>query len=352
MHEFLNNIAPYQMLGMLFVIALIAHGILHVVLQKITTHASNTKNQWDDYLINAISMPLKVLIWFAWIYFSIGTFKGEIAVLSKIIDYLDIVPIFIITWGIIRLISRFEAYILQRATKVDYDSIKLIARLSKILIIMIIALGVAQYWGFSISSLLTFGGVGGIVIGFAAKDMLSNIFGGLMIQMDKPFSTGDWIRSSEFEGVVEKIGWRMTRIRTFNKNPVYIPNSIFSTLPIETPSRMTNRRLKEVIGIRYDDLKKLPDILQAVEAMLKNCQDIDHTQALRVYFNYFNASSLDFNIYAFTKTIGKDEYQQVKQRVLLEIATIIEQNGAEIAYPTQTLHLLSQEARPSLLAKD
>jgi MscS family membrane protein len=95
-------------------------------------------------------------------------------------------------------------------------------------------------------------------MGFAAKDMLSNIFGGLMLQMDRPFSTGDWIRSSQFEGTVEKIGWRMTRIRTFSKNPIYIPNSIFASIPIETPSRMTNRRINEVIGIRYDDIAKIP----------------------------------------------------------------------------------------------
>jgi len=94
-----------------------------------------------------------------------------------------------------------------------------------------------------------------ILVGSVAKDMLANIFGGLMIQMDKPFSTGDWIRTTDksIEGVVEKIGWRMTRIRTFNKNPLYVPNGIFSTIPIETPSRMTNREIYVVIGIRYDD---------------------------------------------------------------------------------------------------
>ncbi|WP_139699328.1 mechanosensitive ion channel family protein, partial [bacterium endosymbiont of Bathymodiolus sp. 5 South] len=214
-----------------------------------------------------------------------------------------------------------------------------IARLIKILIIASIVLGVAQYFGFSISGLLTFGGVGGIVMGFAAKDMLSNIFGGLMLQMDRPFSTGDWIRSSQFEGTVEKIGWRMTRIRTFSKNPIYIPNSIFASIPIETPSRMTNRRINEVIGIRYDDIAKIPAIITEVEAMLKAHKEIDQSQALRVYFNYFNASSLDCNIVAFTKTTSKDKYQQVKQKILLNIADIITKHKAEIAYPTQTLHI-------------
>jgi MscS family membrane protein len=176
-------------------------------------------------------------------------------------------------------------------------------------------------------------------MGFAAKDMLSNIFGGLMLQMDRPFSTGDWIRSSQFEGTVEKIGWRMTRIRTFSKNPIYIPNSIFASIPIETPSRMTNRRINETIGIRYNDIAQMSDIVTEVEAMLKTNKDIEQSQALRVFFNYFNASSLDFNVYAFTKTVNKNEYQQIKQKILLSVADIIAKHGAEIAYPTQTLHI-------------
>jgi MscS family membrane protein len=246
---------------------------------------------------------------------------------------------FIITWGVVRIVSGVEEYLVEQDNQIDNDSIRLFSRLVKILVITAILLAIAQFLGFSISSLLTFGGVGGIVIGFAAKDMLSNVFGGLMIQMDKPFSTGDWIRSSEFEGVVEKIGWRMTRIRTFSKNPVYIPNSIFASIPIETPSRMTNRRIKETIGIRYNDIGRMADIVSEVKNMLNKNQFIDQKEVVRVYFNYFNSSSVDFIVYAYTNTIDKSEYQQIKQEILLDIAQIIDKHGAEIAFPTQTLHI-------------
>jgi len=131
----------------------------------------------------------------------------------------------------------------------------------------------------------------------------------------------------------------MTRIRTFSKNPVYIPNSLFASMPIETPSRMSNRRIKEVIGIRYDDIAQMPDIVSEVEQMLKEHAEVDQSQALRVFFNYFNASSLDFNIYCFTKTTDKTRYHQVKQEILLKVANIIAKHNAEIAYPTQTLHI-------------
>ncbi|HBQ24079.1 MAG TPA: mechanosensitive ion channel protein MscS [Gammaproteobacteria bacterium] len=339
MNEFLQNLTPLEMVSILFAVAFIAHIVLGAVLRKIISHAGKTKIQWDDHLIKAVSAPLKVLIWFGWVYFSINAFKGQIEAFNKVVEYIDIVPIFIITWGVIRVISGVEAYLVEADNSVNNDSVRLFTRLVKILVIAAILLGIAQHLGFSISSLLTFGGVGGIVMGFAAKDMLSNIFGGLMIQMDKPFSTGDWIRSTEFEGTVEKIGWRMTRIRTFAKNPVYIPNSIFASIPIETPSRMTNRRIKEVVGIRYDDIAQIPVIVTEVEAMLKAHEGIDQSESLRVYFNYFNASSLDFNIYAFTNTTSKDIYQKIKQEILLNVADIIAQHKAEIAYPTQTLHI-------------
>lgn len=339
MNEFLQNLTPFEMVGILFAVAFIAHIALGIVLKQITSHTNKTKNQWDDHLIKAVSAPLKVLIWFGWVYFSINAFKGQIEVFNKLVEYIDIAPIFIITWGVIRMVSGMENYMLERDTNVDGDSVRLITRLLKILIIIAIALGIAQFLGFSISSLLTFGGVGGIVMGFAAKDMLSNIFGGLMIQMDKPFSTGDWIRSSKFEGVVEKIGWRMTRIRTFSKNPVYIPNSIFASIPIETPSRMTGRRIKEVIGIRYDDIDKMPAIVDEVKALLIAHKGINQSESLRVCFNYFNASSLDITVYAFTNTISKGEYVKIKQEILLAIAVIITKHKAEIAFPTQTLYI-------------
>ncbi len=339
MTELLNNVDTYQALGIALALALVSHFVLGLFLNKVLSHAGKTKNQLDDHILKAISAPLKVLVWFVWLYFSVYALQGEFEVLGLLAEYIDITPIFIITWGLVRVISEIESYLITKGSGVDADSVRLFSRLVKILIIVAILLGIAQYLGFSISSILTFGGVGGVVAGFAAKDMLANIFGGLMIQLDKPFSTGDWIRSGEFEGTVEKIGWRMTRIRTFSKNPVYIPNSIFASMPIETPSRMTNRRISEVIGIRYDDITQMPAIVEEVEQMLKTHQDVDQTQSLRVYFNYFNASSIDFNVYCFTNTTDKTQYHRVKQAILLSVADIIAKHQAEIAYPTQTLHI-------------
>ncbi|MDP6973542.1 MAG: mechanosensitive ion channel family protein [Gammaproteobacteria bacterium] len=341
----MQNITPIQMSGVLLFVAIVVHIGLSFTLNKLSKHLDSTKTQIDDYFIDALSAPLKVLVWYGWIYFSMMQFRADFPALGKIIGYVDITPIFILAWGILRLISGIEKFMLEKEGNVDKDSIRLFTRLIKIVFVFAIILGVAQYFGYSVSSILTLGGVGGIVVGFAAKDMLANVFGGLMIQMDKPFSTGDWIRTTDksIEGVVEKIGWRMTRLRTFNKNPIYVPNGIFATIPIETPSRMTNRQIHEIIGIRYDDIDQMQSIIEKVEKMLADHEHIDHEEPCRVYFDLFNASSLDFVIWAFSSVTDSSEFKKIKGRLLLDVADIIAEHGAEIAYPTQTLHIQKPE---------
>jgi len=345
MNEFVQNMTPIQMLGILLFLAIVVHIGLSFTLNKLSKHLDSTKTQIDDYFVDALSAPLKVLVWYGWIYFSMLQLKVDFPALGQITEYIDITPIVILAWGILRLISSIEKVMLEREAKVDKDSIRLFTRLIKIAFVFVFVLGFAQYFGYSVSSILTLGGVGGIVIGFAAKDMLANVFGGLMIQMDKPFSTGDWIRTTDksIEGVVEKIGWRMTRIRTFNKNPVYVPNGIFATIPIETPSRMTNRQIHAIIGIRYDDIAQMSSIIEKVEKLLADHEHIDHEEPCRVYFDLFNASSLDFVIWAFSSVTDSSEFKKIKGKLLLDVADIIAKHGAEIAYPTQTLHIQKPE---------
>jgi MscS family membrane protein len=216
-----------------------------------------------------------------------------------------------------------------------------VAKLLRASVIITALLIAMQLFGYSISGLLAFGGIGGIAVGFAAKDLLANFFGGLMIYLDRPFSVGDWVRSpdKEIEGTVEDVGWRLTRIRTFDKRPLYIPNAVFANISVENPSRMTNRRIYETIGVRYSDLGVMSTIIDQVTEMLMQHEDIDSQQTMIVNFNQFSSSSLDFFIYTFTKTTRWVEFHQIKQDVLLQVAAVIEANGAEIAFPTSTVHL-------------
>jgi MscS family membrane protein len=166
----------------------------------------------------------------------------------------------------------------------------------------------------------------------------------MMIYFDRPFKVGDWVRSPDrqIEGTVERIGWRMTIIRTFDKRPIYVPNAVFSSIVVENPSRMLNRRINETIGIRYDDAEKVATIVDQIKSMLENHPDIDAKQTLIVNFNGFGPSTLDLLVYTFTKTVNWIRFHEVKQDVLLQIMDIIHQNDADIAYPTQTLKIEPQ----------
>jgi len=316
---------------------------------KIILKLRKTKIIWDDAFLDAAEKPLSVLIWITALTFSVNIIDehSKMIILSAVSSLYQIAVLIIICWFLIRFITYFEKNIISikktTSEEIDQTTVDAVAKLLRISVIIIGFLIALQSLGYSISGVLAFGGVGGIAVGFAARDLLANFFGGLMIYMDRPFSVGDWIRSpdKEIEGTVEKIGWRSTTIRTFDKRPLHVPNSIFSNISVENPSRMSNRRIKETIGIRYDDISKMEKIIDDVEKMLKNHTDIDTTETLMVNFNEFAPSSLDFFIYTFTKTTDWAHYHKIKQDVLLKIINIIEFNGAECAFPTSTLHISS-----------
>jgi MscS family membrane protein len=259
-----------------------------------------------------------------------------------------------ISWSLLRGLN-YYLYLKPFTKKLSSDdditliteTYEIVIRILKILVVTITALIIMQEIGLSISGLLAFGGVGGLIVGLAAKDLLSNFFGGMMIFFDRPFRVGEFIKSPDrnIEGVVEKIGWRLTVVRTFSKNVLYIPNTAFSSIIVENATRMSNRRINETIGIRYDDLNKMKDIIEDVNNILENNIDIDQTQKAKVFFKSFSASSCDFFIYAFTITKDWEEFLRIKQDVLLKVAEIIEKHNAEIAYPTTTVFINKESSK-------
>ncbi|WP_099608589.1 mechanosensitive ion channel family protein [Vibrio coralliilyticus] len=311
----------------------IIYGRLEILVGK-------TKFHWDDLTLHALKTPVSTLIW-CWpatisLGFILQDYMGSKLNWLSTLKLLLVIAIFI--WITMRLINNVEEYVLKQKSR-DETTVQAIAKVSRLFFITIGILTIMQAFGLSLSGLLTFGGVGGLVVGLAAKDLLSNFFGGMMIYFDRPFKVGDWIRSPDrqIEGTVERIGWRMTIIRTFDKRPLYVPNSVFSNIVVENPSRMLNRRIKETIGVRYDDGEKVAQIVKDIKTMLKNHPDIDTKQTLIVNFNAFGPSSLQMMVYTFTKTVNWIRYHEVKEDVLLKIMSIIHKHDADIAYPTQTL---------------
>ena len=323
-------------------------------LAKVRQRADQTVNVWDDALVAAIRKPLNLGIWIMGISFAIDSMgleaQAEIFTLTN--QARDVAVVWLLIWFAIGFTENVERGFVEgkHGDKVDATTAAAVAKLLRAAIIISGALMALQTFGFSISGVLALGGVGGIAIGFAARSLLANFFGALMIFLDRPFSVGDWIRSPDLsiEGTVEFIGWRVTQIRTFDQRPLYVPNSVFTEVSVENPSRMKNRRIFETFGIRYDDLPQMRSIVADVHAMLAAHEDIAQDRTLMVNFVTFGASSLDFFVYTFTRTTDWATFHRVKQDVLLRIADIVAAHGAEFAFPTQTLHVQTPEALQEL----
>ena len=315
-------------------------------LRKLHISLVKTENTWDDAFIGAIGRPLTLLAWVIGIAFAAQIIQDatKAAIFTAFIPARDVGVIACFTWFLILFFNNAEENILRLAEKrgksLDKTTADAVNKLLRAAVIITSVLVTLQTLGFSVSGVMAFGGIGGIAIGFAAKDLLANFFGGVMIYLDRPFKVGDWIRSPdrEIEGTVEAVGWRLTTVRTFDKRPIYIPNSSFANITVENPSRMSHRRIYETIGIRYEDATKLSTILDDVKTMLKNHDEIDNTQTLIVNFNRYETSSLDFFIYTFTKTTNWVYFHEVKQEILLKIYEIIISHDADIAFPTTTLN--------------
>lgn len=348
--SFLHNISSMIWIQIFLILAIAT--MLRLIVRTIFNRIKKIKSipEWIKILCFACYHPSAWLIWGcatllileASVEFIHLIISGELIAKAR-----HIFVISMISWIFLRWKATYEKVLLKSGAGKKPSNTQekaLIVAIGKILSVVVftfIGLIVLDIVNIPLTGLLAFGGVGGAAIGFAAKDVVANYFGGLMIHINRPFSVGEWIMSpnKNFEGIVEEIGWYMTRIRTFARRPTYIPNALFIDSIIENPGRMYNRRIKETIGIRYQDAGKIKSIAGEIESMLKKHPDIDQDQILFVHFLAFGPYSLDIEVYCYTKTIDWGEWRSVQQSIFLDIIQLIESHGAEIAFPTSHIHL-------------
>lgn len=329
-------------------VGFLMHMALYFLFQYVDKQIKPGRVLWPHALLQAIYKPFWVFLWSLIVFIIVhvlleqwpqGGLISDVGIAEKAVF------IFFFVWSLMRFINQYENNVYdaieQKIVEYDQTTVRAISQLLRIILIVSSVLVLLQTLGIKISALLAVSGIGGIALSFAAKDNLANLLGGMMIFIDRPFSVGDWVRSPDrqIEGTVESIGWRLTLVRTFDKRPLYVPNGVFSTISIENPSRMTNRRIYTKIGLRYADAAKVASVLSAIKEMLMAHEDIDTKQTLMVNLVEFGDSSLVFFVYAFTKTTNWVEFQNVQQDVFIKILAIIDDFGAECAFPTTTVHV-------------
>ena len=338
----------------LMVMGVVGHYAIYRIVRRLTKAADRTETQWDDVVLYAIFPPIQWVMWVVLGLLSLSLFPALDGIREALLRLSDTALLLLFGWLAHRLSGGIEEELLGEhrgaLASSDRATISAVARLSRIVLWVIAGIMILQSLGVSVSGLLAFGGVGGIAVGFAARDLLANFLGGLSIFLDRPFAVGDWIRSPdrEIEGTVEDVGWRVTRIRTFDQRPLYVPNSVFSTVALENPSRMLNRRIYETIGIRYDDAGAMEQIVAEVKEMLVAHDDIDKGKTLMVNFVAFGAASLDFFMSCVARTTDWATYRGVEQDVLVAILKSIERQGGEVAFPTRPVLLSPPESDSSV----
>lgn len=342
-------------LGTLILRNVIVKGVLRFIEKKSET----TKTKWDDAVIKAIRPPLESIIIIYGVWLAIRTLPQptepfNIKFLVEISGQMFV--LIIIAWGIWRLLSVIDEILKQKAADpahwLDIGIVPLIGMSLRIMVIITAGIVIAQNLGYSVSGLIASLGIGGAALALASKDTIANLFGSLMIVIDKPFTVGDWIKGDGFEGVVEEIGFRSTRIRTFGKTIENIPNNLLASIKVENMDRRKDdgldvRRIKMNVGVSYAaDADKMEKILTGIKEILKTDEGVDQRMTQLVRFTDFGESSLDIFLYYFSDSADWDYYLSVRERINLKIMRLLGSMGVSIAFPSRSIYL---ESAPELL---
>jgi len=308
--------------------------------------AARTATDLDNVLLEAAEKPA------GWLLYTIGVLatlhtlnppESIFPLMSLVDQFGRILSLAIGTWFLWRLIDGLSAHLSAKAAQTDSSLddqlVPFISKTLKIFIVITAVLVIAQNMGYSISGLVASLGIGGIAVAMAARDTLANVFGSIMILMDRPFAIGDWIKTGDFEGVVEEIGFRSTRIRTFEKTLVNVPNAVLANMVIDNIDARSKRRINMRIGLTYSTTpEQMQQAIAGIEAILVAHPGVDQEFKL-VKFDEFADSSLSIFLYYFSADKDWSAYLQVRQEVNVQIMQLLESMQLDFAFPTRTLHI-------------
>lgn len=336
--------------GLILFSSLILSWIAFIFYKKVEPRLAHRQHVWLQALIRALHYPLQFLIW--GVAFAVMFERLPFAETNAFDKYVSVIEkvcvIATLLWFFLAYINQVESLIHRQIDRkkrnLDKTSVTALCQLSQVFAIVMVGLVLMQNLGVSVSAILAFGGMGGLAVGFAAKDALSNYFGGLMIFFDRPFSVGDHVASpdQEIEGTVERIGWRLTKIRTPEKRLLFVPNGIFSNISIENVTRMTHRRIKTNFNLKLSDAPKAELICNKIVEMIKNHPKMDPEERIVVNVQDISAALLNFMVIAHTQRVSTVLYYQIQQDIILNILAVLNEVGAVCESPSGTLYLTKE----------
>ena len=328
----------------IFLLFLLLRGLIsNFILKRLQNYVDKTTNKFDDALVKASTGPIKFLpiVLGIFVASSYMEFDGKMLVF---VDNINRSLITILIFWLIHQIVEPLTYLIRRVEELlSKDLLNWVVKANKILIIFFGFAATLDIWGIKIAPIIAGLGLFGVAVALGAQDLFKNLISGVLVLVEKRFKIGDWIYVEGItEGIVERIGFRSTVIRKFDKSIATIPNSSFAENAVVNISETTNWRISWIITLQYNStVDQLKNIRDQIEKYIENNKDFkigeDTEHAVRI--DKFSDSSIDLYVRCFTKTNEWGEWLKVKERLAVEVKKIVESNGASFAFPSTSIYV-------------
>ena len=341
--------------GAVLVIAacLLLRGVFtRVVVRRLARWAERTESRLDDEAIAALEPPLRFvpLVIGLFLAKAILPFAGLAERIAD--DLLRSLAAFVLFWALYRLAEPLRGLAARVEEKIGAEVVDWSIRGLKIAFVAIGAITVLEIWGIEVGPILAGLGLIGVAVALGAQDLFRNLIAGLLIIGERRLAHGEWIKiDGGVEGTVEAIGFRSTRVRQFDKAPIYVPNSKLSDTAVVNYTRMTHRRIYWMIGVEYrTTVEQLRQIRDGIETFLLEDDAFAHPPEVPTFvrIDRFSDSSIDIMVYCFTVTTGWGEWLAIKERLAYRIKSIVEEAGSDFAFPSRTLYVGSGGDAPEI----
>ena len=326
----------------IFLIFLIFRGLISkLIIKKLEIISKRTTNKLDDTFVQSLTgparfLPIVVGFFIASYYMTFST-EGR-----EVVDTINRTLITILIFWVIHQIIEPISYILSGLDKLlTRELIGWIIKSLKILIFILGLAAVLELWGIKIGPIIAGLGLFGVAVALGAQDLFKNLISGILVLVEKRFKIGDWILvDGIIEGIVEKIGFRSTTIRKFDKSLAIIPNFQFAENAVVNVSETSNWLISWIITLQYDTtVEQLKKIRDEIENYINTSEDYNTSVGVAVRVDKFSDSSIDMYVRCFTKSGSWSNWLDVKERLAIGIKEIVEKNGAAFAFPSQSIYV-------------
>ena len=348
-NDFINSITSLEILdiiiaiGIVIVFRIFSSTIAYAIIRMFKLKTKKAK----DIRESAFYSPLKVFFIILGIYLAVLFLKKPLNLSQEVMGYVtiafEIVSVIAFAIGLAKsftikssLVSKMRK---QSKRQIDDTTLEFILKIVRAVIYIITVFIVLALLKIDLTGLIAGLGIGGLILTLAAQDTAKNLFGGLVIFLDKPFNVGDWIQMDSYEGTIEDITFRTTRIRTFENSILNVPNSKIADSAVINWSKMEQRRYK--INLRIElgtPVEKLQKLQQRVEKMLHDRESILDDSTI-VRFDNMTEEGINMLIYTYTDSVGYDSYLEECEDINYKLMKILEEENIKVAYDTQNIYV-------------